>query len=267
MSFEVNDLERRWRIRIERARALQERHQSFASALLLYEATLKFQREVALFSKPALKAEVPLRRQIDLWFACSKLPLLLAVAQKHGPDSLRERATSLQDETETAWVHLFELAVGLDGPHQPNIDDFFFRACLQPIAENLRSQMPPDPNYSKSICPGCGGLPQLTVLRPEGEGASRYLLCSFCLGEWLFRRIVCPFCREEDKEKLPRYSAEQCEYVHVESCDTCMHYLKAVDMNVDGHAVPLIDEVALAILDVWAADHGYTKPVPNLMGF
>jgi FdhE protein len=204
--------------------------------------------------------------QIDLPFACSKVPSILAVAEKHGPETLRMQARSLQAEGELIWRGLFEVAVGSDEPVRSDVDNFFVRACLQPLAENLQSQLPPDRDYTRSVCPACGGLPQLAILRPEGEGASRSLQCSFCLREWLFRRIICPFCGEENKEKLPRYSAEQCDYVYVESCDTCMHYLKTVDMNIDGHAEPLVDEAALAVLDIWAADRGYTKIVPNLMG-
>ncbi|HUK91878.1 MAG TPA: formate dehydrogenase accessory protein FdhE, partial [Blastocatellia bacterium] len=127
-------------------------------------------------------------------------------------------------------------------------------------------QLPKDSIYTSSVCPACGGLPQLTVLRPEGEGASRWLMCAFCLREWPFRRIICPGCGEEDKEKLPRYSAEECDYVHVEACETCKRYLKAVDMTVNGLAVPLIDEVALAVLDIWAGEHGYSKVIRNLIG-
>lgn len=264
LKSEVNDSEERWRIRIERARALQNRQQAIAPALRLYEATLEFQRDVASTSISASVSDVPLRKQIDLAVAYSKLPAILTVAQTYGPEALRRRAKVLEGESEPMWHRRFESA--LDHPIGGEIDDFFVRACLQPIAENLQSQMPSDRNYSNSICPACGGLPQLAVLRPEGDGASRSLLCSFCLREWLFRRIVCPFCAEEDKEKLPRYSAQECDYVHVEACDTCMHYLKAVDLSVDGHAVPLVDEAALAVLDVWASEHGYRKIVPNLMG-
>jgi FdhE protein len=92
-------------------------------------------------------------------------------------------------------------------------------------------------------------------------------MCSFCLREWLFRRLICPWCGEEDKEKLPRFTAERIAFIHVESCDTCKRYLKAVDMSVEGRAVPLVDEAALAVLDVWAVDRGYTKIVQNLVGF
>ena len=267
MSLDSRDTERRWGVRVERAGALQEKHQTFAAALRLYQETLKFQRDVALSFHSCFKPEIPLRKQIDLSFARSKMPSLLAVARKNGPNALRERATNLQSVGETVWSRMFEAAVSSDGVHESDIDDFFVRACLQPMAEILQSQMSVDRNYSKSVCPACGALPQLAILRPEGEGASRYLQCSFCLREWLFRRIVCPFCGEEDKENLPRYSAEQCDYVHVEGCDACMHYLKAVDMNIDGHAVPLIDEAAMAVLDIWAGDHGYKKVVRNLVGF
>jgi formate dehydrogenase accessory protein FdhE len=146
-------------------------------------------------------------------------------------------------------------------------EDFFVRVCLQPMAENLQRQLPKDRNYNQNVCPVCGGLPQMALLRPEGEGASRSLWCSFCLCEWHFRRIVCPWCGEEDKEKLPHYSSEAWKYVHVEACDNCQRYLKAVDMTIDGLAVPLVDEAALAVLDVWASGLGYTKIIRNMIGF
>jgi len=31
--------------------------------------------------------------------------------------------------------------------------------------------------------------------------------------------------------------------------------------------VPLVDEAALVVLDVWASNRGYTKTIPNLVGF
>lgn len=256
-----------WKNRIERAGALLSQQPAFAPALHLYKATLEFQCDVALASTATFDSQMPLRMQIDSRFACSQMPAVLSVALKHGPEKLRVRAQALQNSGEPAWCHLFESVLDPKQNCENEIDDYFARACLQPIAEKLQSQMPPNMNSNNSRCPACGGLPQLAVLRPEGEGASRSLQCSFCLREWLFRRIVCPFCGEENKEKLPRYTAEQCEYVHVEGCDTCKHYLKAIDMSIDGRAVPLVDEVAWAVLDVWAGDHGYKKVIPNLIGF
>jgi formate dehydrogenase maturation protein FdhE len=49
------------------------------------------------------------------------------------------------------------------------------------------------------------------------------------------------------------------------ACDSCKHYLKAVDLAVTRVARSLVDEVAAASLDLWAAQQEYTKTVPNLM--
>jgi len=245
---------------------MREKHPAAAALLQFYEVVLGFQSELAEEFKAPIRGEVSLRGQIDVMAAALGIPSILALAARHGPEALRLHARNLQQEGETGWRRIFESAL-TDRTNLNPLDNFFARACLQPIAENLQMQLPADINYNKSVCPACGGFPQLSVLKPEGEGASRWLLCSFCLREWLYRRIVCPWCGEEDKEKLPRYSAEECGHVLVEACDTCKKYLKAVDMTIDGHAEPLVDEAALAVLDVWAADHGYTKIVENLIGF
>lgn len=145
---------------------------------------------------------------------------------------------------------------------------FFARVLLQPYAERLAGTRPAQPpGFAGSTCPTCGGRPQVAVLRPKGDGGKRFLLCSFCLTEWEFRRILCPICGEVDYSKLPRYSAEDLIAVRVEGCDTCHYYLKSVDMTIDGLAVPMVDEVATASLDLWASGHGYKKAELNIMGF
>jgi FdhE protein len=106
----------------------------------------------------------------------------------------------------------------------------------------------------------------LAVLRGEGDGAKRSLICSLCSTEWLYRRVVCPNCGEENKDQLPVYIAEQTDYVRVDACDTCKCYLKSVDLTKDGHAVPLVDEIATVALNIWAEEHGYVKLETNLLG-
>ena len=145
---------------------------------------------------------------------------------------------------------------------------FFARVLFQPLAENLAAEQARQlAGFSGSVCPVCGARPQVAVLRPEGDGGKRFLICSFCVTEWEFRRILCPICGEEDYQKLPRYSADDLAAVRVEACETCKYYLKSVDMTVDGLAVPLVDEIATAPLDLWAAEQGYAKIRSNIMGF
>jgi len=92
------------------------------------------------------------------------------------------------------------------------------------------------------------------------------MLCSFCLQEWDFRRIYCAACGEEDEKKLPVYVAEQFPHVRVEACETCKNFIKTIDLTKNGHAIPIVDELASIPLTLWAAEKGYTKLQGNLLG-
>jgi formate dehydrogenase accessory protein FdhE len=115
-------------------------------------------------------------------------------------------------------------------------------------------------------CPRCNSLPVLGVLRPEGDGGKRFLLCAFCSQEWEFRRILCAFCGEEREDHLPVYVSDQLPHIRVESCQTCKHYLRSVDLTKDGNAVPLVDDLAAIPLGLWAAEQGLRRIQCNLLG-
>jgi FdhE protein len=139
---------------------------------------------------------------------------------------------------------------------------FYWRVLLQPYAEQFRKPS----GSAGSVCPSCGSKPVAGVLRGEGDGAKRSLVCSLCALEWPFRRVICVHCGEEDKEKLPVYMAAQIEHVRVEACDTCRTYIKSVDLTKDGFAVPQVDEIATVALNLWADEHEYQKVETNILG-
>ena len=151
-------------------------------------------------------------------------------------------------------------AEGSDAMHA-----FYARVLAQAETEERAAGAGISPGVQPQ-CPFCGEKPVAAVLRPEGDGAKRFLLCSLCFTEWEFRRLLCPNCGEEDKEKLPIYTAEEFPHVRVEACDNCRIYLKAVDLTKNGLAVPEVDELASVALDLWAAEHGYRKLQTNLFG-
>jgi len=250
-----------WTRRVERAHELAIRHPDADHLLQFYSEVLEFQKLVAQNASPQVDPSLPLRDQIDYSLALLVFPEFLSLACQRGPSTVAAAATNLVSDRQR-----WESVLSKPSP-ESELDWFFYRACLQPIAEAMQSHYPESRDESARLCPVCGSLPQLTTLRPEGEGARRSLQCSFCLREWGFRRLLCPFCGETEKEKLPYYTPEESKGVRVEACDTCRHYVKSVDLSLDGLAVPLVDEVALSALDVWAADHEYTKIEKNLMGF
>lgn len=257
---------RGWIARLERVRKLQSWPLAAREVLRFYLLVLEFQRNVTATIPVVSQPIADLRAQLDISCSLEHLDCLLPLTIQHGPPSLASRARELQAFDRSQRTNLFKAFIA-EPNDQENPNDFFLRAVLQPIAEQLQSQADRiEPKFG-AVCPVCGGLPQLSVLRPEGDGGARWLQCSFCLREWLFRRVICPWCGEEDKEKLPRFSAQQCAHVHISACDTCKRYLKSVDMTMDGLAVPLVDEVAMTSLDVWAIEQGLKKIRLNLMGF
>ena len=253
------DLAERWKNRAARAKELEGRCPAAKELLHFYGEVLRFQAQLAETTRQRADTGIPLTQQIDLTIAAAALPTLLRIAQKYGPATLTQAAQQLESDGETRWTDV------LASPAS-ELEIFFARACLQPLAEHLQVQYPVSTDEAARLCPACGSLPQVIILRPEGEGARRSLLCSLCLREWAFRRVLCPFCGETDKENLPYYTASECTHVRVEACDTCLHYLKSVDLSLDGLAEPLVDEVALGALDLWAFDHGYQKIANNLIG-
>ena len=260
-----------WDKRIDRAGELADEYQFAAEVLGFYREVARFQKKVyekATSHAPAERR--PLREQIDLVLPVETLPALFKVVEKHGPTKLVEAGRSLRGRGREHWREFFDACVRGstgNGHNGADVAQFFARACLQPYAEYLAEHSGVQlAGYSGQLCPLCDGKPQLGVLRPEGHGARRSLLCSFCLLEWEFRRVVCPTCGEEEFEKLPRYSAESFPHMKVEACDTCKTYIKTVDLSTNGLAVPLVDEIAAAPLDLWARERGYSKIEPNLMG-
>lgn len=257
-----------WRRRLQRVRNLEEENAAAKQILRFYAAVLQVQSEIAedcAASGQILRPGAGFKSQIDLELPLRKLASLLSVTRREGTKVLVEGTLRFSD-IGLAKQKLKAFLATEQLPHLEDPDMFFVLAMLQPIAEHLAGgALLPD--HTTGRCPVCDSLPLLAILRPEGDGAKRSLQCSLCLYEWPYRRVLCPWCGETNKDKLPRYTAEECDNVRIEACDTCKHYLKSFDLTVNGHAVPIVDEVALAALDVWAVEQGFRKIANNLLGF
>jgi FdhE protein len=229
-----------WDKRIARAAELEQTCPAAAELLGFYRRIATFQKSVGQASWP-----VPLE------------PLLTLVTRT-APGPLAQSAKSLL-ATPARWQEV------LESPATP-AEAFFCRVLQQPCQETLARRSPVPLTSVQPLCPFCGAKPVVAILRPEGDGAKRSLLCSLCFTEWEFRRLLCPHCGEEDQDKLAIYTAAEFPHVRVEACDTCRGYIKSVDLTRNGLAVPEVDEVAAIALDLWAAEKGYTKLQPNLFG-
>jgi FdhE protein len=258
-----------WSRRLARARELAEPNPWAHEILTFCGRVLEHQAKVdhsvnAPAHLPNTSADF--RSTLDLELAAQSLPELAAMVRDFGPSMLAAAAVDWQNLSNSEVQA--RLGDWLDSQEHPEAAFAFFpRVLLQPQAERLAQALDVSKGVVGNQCPVCQRRPQLAVIRPEGDGGKRLLLCPLCNTEWEFRRVLCPNCGETNHEKLPRYSTPDFPAVRVEACDTCHTYLKSVDLTIDGHAVPLVDEIAAAPLDLWAVERDYRKLVPNLVGF
>ena len=269
--------------RIRRAQQLASEHPFAAEVLVFYERLAAFQKDFYARIRDnrgparAVGVEGQLRSELLLGPLLPQFREFLALLGNAGPKPVADAARDLAAQSANQWTERLSDFWTFGGRNDSEseaaesgaepLQEFVLRAFLQPYAEFLAERMPEAPLVSSPrVCPRCASAPLLGVLRPEGDGGKRRLLCSFCLQEWNFRRIFCAACGEEDEKNLPVYVAEQFPHVRVESCDTCKFYLRTIDLTKDGNAVPIIDDLAAIPLSLWAHEHGYTRIHPNLLG-
>ena len=137
-------------------------------------------------------------------------------------------------------------------------------AWLERIEAEMRPVVGPPPDRGDNECPACGELPQLGILRQQGDGDALHLACSVCRSEWPFPRTNCPACG--DAEHLEFYRSEHLAHLQTLVCTGCKTYLHIVDLKKELGCVPEADEIAAQALDAWALEQGYQKLTPNLVG-
>lgn len=271
----------KWDARIVRARDLAAKHTSASEGLRFYGHIAQFQKslyvELETLCGTAQVARPPgmLRQELDLFFLLPRFAPFLALVENNAPAPLAQAASALRAQSgawqgilSDYWQRLPQPESDSESASNSNPAQALLAwAFLQPYAEYLADYAAHSPLHATPpVCPLCSSKPVVGVLRPEGDGGKRSLICALCANEWNFRRIVCPACGEEDVHKLAVYTAREYPHVRVEACDTCHTYIKTVDLTKDGRAVPVVDELATISLNLWASDHGYTKLHANLLG-
>jgi formate dehydrogenase maturation protein FdhE len=256
-----------WNKQIERADHLATESSGSKELLTFYAQLLRAQAQI-YDSFRSRRDWLPTGDlETDLPVVGSAMTVLLDSVAHHGPTSLASEAQALLTEPDIVTYKL------LDYWRSPADTEFFAKALLQPyarwLAETQATAVGRELAGGERACPFCGGRPQLSFLQAKessSEAGNRDLLCSTCLSTWEFRRVVCANCGEERPAKLGYFHSPEFDHIRIEACDSCQHYLKGIDLTRLGLAVPLVDEIYAAPLDLWAREHGYTKIELNLVG-
>lgn len=273
-----------WPKRRARAATLGERWPFAADVLAFYGLLLEVQEQAYARALTAAPADVA------TYAAEHVVPRIVEVSVQSGPPALTAAVLRCFDVAD------FSALIGrwLRNEDLEPIERYLARAAAAPVIEAVGAPTASEPDDRH--CPRCGGLPQLSMFAPSPEDlvtAHRWLECSRCATSWPFPRLTCAACGETDTAKLLVYSevgtaqAErstgvvkaavdavqtapsgvQFPHLRIDGCATCSQYLLTVDLERDGRAVPVVDEIAAIPLDLYARELGMRKIVPNLMGF
>jgi len=257
-----------WDNQIQRADLLSARANSSRELLTFYAHLLRAQKAIYQYLR-SRKGWLPSGDlESDFPVVGNALPAFLKVVEARGPESLASEARDLSERDDDAiaerlmtyWFSASDI-------------QFFEKAFLQPylrwLVETGTTPLGREFARGEHYCPYCGGNPQVSVLQNKettAESGNRDLICATCLSTWEFRRVVCANCGEERPAKLGYFHTPEFDHVRIEACDTCMRYIKGVDLTRLGLAAPIVDEIDAAPLDLWAREHGYSKIELNLIG-
>jgi len=250
-----------WDAGINRAHELAENSMPARELLTFYATVLESQKEIYDWLRGRRNWLPAGSVHEDLSVLREQVPSFLQSVLSVSPPALADQAARINSFDELLleyWQH--------------RSDQLFFpKAFLQPYAHWCvqSGALPRQSSQAENRCPYCYGKPQVSFLFSTEAGAEsgkRNLLCATCLSSWEFRRVVCASCGEERPFKLEYFKSEEYDHVRIEACESCKQYIKGIDLTRLGFAVPVVDDIATAALDLWAAEKGYAKVELNLVG-
>ncbi|MBQ6297702.1 MAG: formate dehydrogenase accessory protein FdhE [Selenomonadaceae bacterium] len=110
-------------------------------------------------------------------------------------------------------------------------------------------------DWQENYCPICGRRPVMAQLKKFNEGRARYLLCGGCQTLWHWRRVGCPYCGNENLERI--HILELDKKIRLDVCDECQVYLKTY-CDEDEENIYLLDWTTLH-LDLLAEEKNLHK--------
>ncbi|MEG6522634.1 formate dehydrogenase accessory protein FdhE [Desulfotomaculum sp. 1211_IL3151] len=131
-----------------------------------------------------------------------------------------------------------------------------FKPILKAFGEGFLKQIDLA-EWNHNHCPVCGDQP--TMAKLVGKEGHRKLYCGRCETEWRFKRIGCPYCKDENSSQTTFITLDDCKQYRVYLCDRCKSYLKTVDERVAGEVDLFCEDLATAALDEIAQSEGYQR--------
>lgn len=189
-----------------------------------------------------------------------------------GPPTGHLKATDISDRqlqaSAKAWYEGKELPAALNATGgNKYLLAFAIQNTLKPFLANYAKSMlgqVSQENWRQGFCPVCGGSPDFACL--DKENGTRWLLCERCDTSWIFQRMQCAHCGNQDQDTLSYFTSDDGRY-RLYVCEMCKKYLKTIDSRQAGEEADLPLERLLTLgIDLEAREYGYggSSPASNL---
>jgi FdhE protein len=185
-----------------------------------------------------------------------------------GPLTSQLEATGFSDlqlqKFAKIWYGGEEISVSLDATGgNKYLVAFALQNTLKPFvasyAKSMLGQVSQE-NWRQGFCPVCGGSPDFACL--DKENGARWLLCERCDTSWLFQRMQCPYCGNQDQNTLSYFMSDDGLY-RLYVCEVCKQYLKTIDLRQAKKEAELSLERLLTLgIDFKAKEYGYGDASP-----
>jgi len=243
-----------YRARIERAALLAEQH-VFAREIPPSTAQSKISAGILRIPSQALGQEAVVPANGDLRSELN-LPVLLDSFAEFSQDTRSARPKALVEEARNLKSKapggrrkscriLEDRFAGNSSAGRPPAGtsvsqpfEDFSRGCVAALCGlRHRCNVPPTPVMTVCRCPlQCPA--RVRVLRRKAKAASAF---SFVPSARSNGSSAYPLrqLREEKEQQTSCLRRQQFPHVRVESCETCKHYLRTIDLTKDGNAIPV----------------------------
>lgn len=134
----------------------------------------------------------------------------------------------------------------------------FFAAAAESLGGSYDEE-----GWQENSCPICGSYPDMAEIADKLEG-KRYLHCSLCEHRWIYMRLSCTVCGNEDMKSIGYFTlSENDDRYRIDYCDACKGYIKTLRIPKlhDFSAFDIVVEnIMTAYLDSAAMEKGYSRP-------
>jgi FdhE protein len=133
-------------------------------------------------------------------------------------------------------------------------------SALSTVLAPLRSKLEEwgeEGRWGKPHCPLCGQFPAMAQLVRTKKGRERDLVCGCCQTRWRYKRMGCPYCRNEDDYRLSIIEPAETPELRLDTCGECKGYLKTY--TGEGNEEVVMADWSTLHLDAVAKHKGFRR--------